>query len=507
MAQTQTWTPKYTPTAANQITVLFNGSPATLSAAVSVKSGTVSFSVAKAGEYKVTAATPTGTISETFFISPKNKTVAIDNALIKLRASVAGRDTRPVVIAFAGSSTVAGTGAATPGQRAVNLVSDSIQAVYPTAKPTAVRTLAQALAAAPLPNGLHFVNAGVGGTLASNYLTATTGSQLATLNPNAVVHVVGSNDFASNIPVTDYKANLQARIAQLKASATVPQVHILIHAHERRDVVGEYAWEDYGTAMQDIAEADPENVVFLDTTPFYAAIGFPATDALGYFSGDNIHLSTAGHAYFADLICASLEITPERLKFPTYRVASDSFAGTNSTDISGRALDAGLGGGVRSWTSAPAAAFGITSNALVMGGTPTAAFLSVPVSSPNVEIALTVTTKPSAANGVYLDVRREGSALSGTSSSYRALIADTTVVLQKRVSGATTVLGTNVLYNTGDRVALRAVGDRIDLMINGVIVDSVNDSSVPSGPVSGIAVSGSSPYVLEDFTVNVVDPR
>jgi lysophospholipase L1-like esterase len=486
--------------------VTLNGAAAPLAAAIAVSNGTVTFGVSKAGVYVATA-TVSGTTQTQQFDVTDTGTVTPVNPMSKVRAAMAGRDSKTVVVAFAGSSTVAGTGATNPAQRFVNLVSDSLQNRYETSKPTAVRTLAQALAAAPLGAGLHFVNAGVGGTEASNYLTATTGPQLATLNPNVIVHMVGSNDYANGTSVATFKANLSARIAQLDSGITIPHVHIIVQAHQRRDVTGAQLWSDFGKAMQEVAAADPASRIFVDTTDEFEAIGFPTGDPLGYFSGDNVHLNNSGHMFMADIISEAIGIGFSHLDFNRTRYTSDTFTGANAADVNGRALDVNIGGAARTWTLNPAGALGITNNALTVGGTPAAGFLSVPTGSNNLEITVTVTTKPTAANGIYLDLRREAAALSGTSTSYRALLTDTVVFIQKRVSGTTTNIGTNVLYNNGDKVTLRAIGNRVDLLINGVLADSVNDTSVPSGGFAGIACTGTGPHVIDDVVINYIDVR
>ena len=433
---------------------------------------------------------------------------AEEGTIDRFRAAIADRNNKPIVICLAGSSTTAGNNATTPGFRYVNLLADAIQNACPVnTKVTqhATRTLSSALAATPLPAGVHIINAGVAGTEASNYLTSTTGPQIASLSPSLIIHMVGSNDYANSVPPETYKSNLEARLTQLKSAISVPCVHLLVHSYQRSDVSNPVAsWAEYGKVMASIAAADPANVVFLDVSERFEAIGIPGSDPLGYMSADNIHLKNAGHAFLAELIADALKLGRRENPLRFSRIASDAFTGSNATDISSRTLDGTFGGMAKTWTSSPAAAFGITGNALTAGGTPAAAFLSVPAPPRDLEISVTVTTKPSVSAGVYLDLRRESSALSGSSSSYRLLMADTTIVIIKRVSGATTTLGTNVLYSNGDRVTLRCVGSRIDALINGVVVDSVNDTSIPSGGYAGIATSGAGPHVLDDVVIDAI---
>lgn len=51
---------------------------------------------------------------------------------------------------------------------------------------------------------------------------------------------------------------------------------------------------DYGEALREIAEADPESVTFLDIwAPYYAA-GVPGTDSYALMQADKIHRRDAG---------------------------------------------------------------------------------------------------------------------------------------------------------------------------------------------------------------------
>lgn len=429
-------------------------------------------------------------------------------AMQRFRAAIADRNNKAIVIGMAGSSTTYGNNATAPGYRFVNLLAEAIHDTYPVnTKNTryAVRSLAGALTAAPLASGVHVVNAGVIGAESSNYLTATTGPQMASLSPSLMIHMVGANDFASGVSLATYRSNIEARLAQLKSDIAVPCVHLLVHPYQRYDSFTPVAnWAEYGKVLEAIAAADPQNVAFVNLSSYFETIGIPGSDKLGYMAPDKIHLTNSGHAYLADVMATVLGVKGNPRPYRYSRIASDAFTGSNSTDISSRVLDGTYGGMQKTWTSSPAAAFGITSNALVAGGTPAAAFLSVSAPPRDLEISVTVTTKPSASAGVYLDLRRESSALSGTSSSYRLLMADTTVVIIKRVSGTTTTLGTNVLYNNGDRVTLRCIGSRIDVLINGVVADSVNDTSVTSGGFAGIATSGAGPHVLDDVVIDAI---
>jgi hypothetical protein len=159
------------------------------------------------------------------------------SALARLRAVLCTfRNLRPVVLGWAGSSAWFGSAATNTGRRAVNIATGKIQARYPLASGTEVATRALSVAVAELPftPGIQSVNAGVGGTIAANYLTETTRAQLMSTAPDAIMHMILSNDFKFQTPLATFKATLLSQINALDALATgVPPIHMLLQPHER----------------------------------------------------------------------------------------------------------------------------------------------------------------------------------------------------------------------------------------------------------------------------------
>ena len=231
-------------------------------------------------------------------------------ALGLFRISLATRDSGPRPIVFCGSSTTAGNSATTTGRRYVNLLTAMVQAAYPLrsggASP-ATQTLSDAVGDV-LTAGVQGINAGVGGTTASNYLTSTTMAQIGDLNPCAVVHMIGSNDYAADVTPSTYKSNVQAKLNTLDTEITVPHIHVLVHSYERMDGANTYAWSAYGDALRELAEAAPSSRVFIDLSGAYAMAGVPGTDPYDLVTSDNIHQGDAGHAAMADLLRAALGI-------------------------------------------------------------------------------------------------------------------------------------------------------------------------------------------------------
>lgn len=231
---------------------------------------------------------------------------AID--LFKVSLSTRDSGARPIV--YCGSSTTVGNSATTASRRFVNILTGMLQAAYPLrtggASP-AMQTLSEAVGDT-LPVGVQGINAGVGGTTASNYLTSTTMAQIGDLNPCAVMHMIGSNDYAADVNPTTYKSNVLAKLNTLDTEIGVPHVHILVHSYQRMDGANTYAWSAYGTALRELAEAAPNTRMFIDLSAAYAAAGVPGSDPYDLVTTDLIHQGDAGHAVMADLLRAALGI-------------------------------------------------------------------------------------------------------------------------------------------------------------------------------------------------------
>lgn len=227
---------------------------------------------------------------------------------------LAAVNTSALVIVAAGDSTANGGHVSEASLRWVNRLAARIQAAHPkySGSDPAVKTLAEAVSSPPSGAGVHMVNAGVGSTYASNYLTSTTGPQVAALNPDLVIHMVGVNDFYYDVAVSTYKTNLINRIAQLDTDASTPPKHLLVHVH-RAFSAGitdgtAHEWQEYGAAMAEIAAAQ-SNVEYLDLDVWFRMTGVLGTsDPAGMIVADQVHMSIPGHAMTADAIGDFLKI-------------------------------------------------------------------------------------------------------------------------------------------------------------------------------------------------------
>jgi lysophospholipase L1-like esterase len=233
-----------------------------------------------------------------------------------LHDAIEQRASRPVMIVFAGSSTSNGAGATTVAARYTNTLMTMIQAKYPqpNGQPEiATKTRASNTVTLPLANGIQGLAAGVSNTTSANYLTDATIAVISSYNPVMVQHMVGSNDWASNLSLATYKANIRAQIDQLDNSATEPMIHVLVHSYQRLDVGAKaIPWSAYGAAMKELADADPDHVFFIDGSQAFADRGVPGADPDNLIADDNIHPTNDGHALIASTLFQAYEADSQR---------------------------------------------------------------------------------------------------------------------------------------------------------------------------------------------------
>jgi lysophospholipase L1-like esterase len=236
------------------------------------------------------------------------KTINGGTALNRLYGVLSLANRKPRHIVFTGSSTTEGANATAPENRYVNRLVAALQATYPSglAKGTDVVTLASGFNSAPLFPGIHGFNAGASGAISSNYINATTISQITTLKPSVVIHMVGSNDFAQDISPATVKTNVQSKIAAIDAALTEKPIHIVIYTYQRLDITAPvYPWVDYKAPLKSLTS---DNVLFIDSTLPYIAAGIPGTDPYDFIDTDGIHQTNFGHKLMAETILKELRL-------------------------------------------------------------------------------------------------------------------------------------------------------------------------------------------------------
>lgn len=232
------------------------------------------------------------------------------SGLAILTAGLAARTTRPCRIAFAGSSTTAGSGATSPERSYVGVLVSALQAEHPSGTGQESTVLGSSTADFGRPAdtpGVHGYNVGRSGSRAATYLDPAAVGAIAALGPSAVVHMVGSNDFAAGVPPEQYRAALAQQLDAFRAVSTAPCVHVLVHSYQRTDrpTYG-HPWAAYRGALD--AVATDRDVVVLDISGPYRAAQVPGEDPLQLISADRVHQTDRGHAFMADVIRSALTV-------------------------------------------------------------------------------------------------------------------------------------------------------------------------------------------------------
>lgn len=159
-------------------------------------------------------------------------------------------------------------------------------------------------------SGMRWWNGASGNQTSANYLPPDRRTQLNNVKPHYVLHMIGSNDMYYGISIQDYKANLRDALEFIE-SASPGVVNILIHQPDRMDEFTPVAsWQEYGTAMGEVAAENPGSRVFLDTTQYFAHLG-AGTDNRGGIMYDDVHVNDLGHRYLADIIGMRMGIPSE----------------------------------------------------------------------------------------------------------------------------------------------------------------------------------------------------
>lgn len=248
-----------------------------------------------------------------------------------LLAGYVSRTTEPIGIVGLGSSTTAAENVEIKS-RYFSLLIKKLQATYPSGSGTESEVGTNSDGAKRTRPGIHGYNFGVSGTTSADYLTDSKVTMIGALNPRAVTHMVGSNDFAYMVPLGTYKANLVAWINKLRSSIPGPCVHILIHAHERYDypTPRRHTWDEYRNILQEISAENPRDVVLFDVSEQYRAVGIPSSDPLALMRDDRIHLRESGHLLMANLLApmlgaASLAAPAVPVANPVHRLVYDDF--------------------------------------------------------------------------------------------------------------------------------------------------------------------------------------
>ena len=201
---------------------------------------------------------------------------------------------------FIGSSTIQGHGVAW-SEGLVYQLTGYIASHLPGVEATAMVKSTSGSRSALTAPGFHFLNAGVGGTTAENYFGPDRDALNRSFQPHFVVHMVGSNDYSLQRPLSDYRSNLREVVGDIRNRGVAGgPMQLLIHAPRREDVndaAVALTWSDYGRVLQEVAEEFP-NTEFLDAGDLFDR----ARDGAAVLAADRVHLNERGNSILAQVI-------------------------------------------------------------------------------------------------------------------------------------------------------------------------------------------------------------
>lgn len=161
---------------------------------------------------------------------------------------------------------------------------------------------------APSGYGFHFLNAGYGGAVTSNYFNANRKELYRSFKPRLVIHMVGSNDYFQQFNPEICKNNWVSAGQYIVDNAGPSGVkQLFIHAPRREDVnddSAQWSWDKYGQALKEAAEEVPD-AEFLNASALFDRGRNP--DVV-YTASDRIHLTPAGNTLLTEVVADFLAL-------------------------------------------------------------------------------------------------------------------------------------------------------------------------------------------------------
>ena len=430
-------------------------------------------------------------------------------ALAILKAQISNVTTSAPIV-FVGSSSTEGANLS-PAYRWINQLALTN---HVTRNPV-FDTLASAVAGTSQLSqpGIHFINAGIGGTTSDNYINGAMFTDIGGINPVAVVHMITANDYSAQIDPRVSKANIKARIDSLEALIARPCAHLLIHSYQRYEQ-GEnppsyqYKWLEYGAVQKELASEYPNLIAFIDASAYFYPIGIPSTDPLDFLEADNVHMNGAGNRYFASVIKELLPVLETKASYvkvatPRITLISDAFTGSDTAAIASRTSDAALGGTATAWESYDFAGWGINSNRLVRG-TSSISFLAFgSLALKPRSVSLKVTQVPT--NGEILLVVSRNT-LSAATDQIRLGITQGTggAYAYINITGAGAITLTGSPVDPGDTLRLTYDLEFIEVWKNDELQIKYPFTAQPIYPFAGIALNSSGTFIADNFVVSAL---
>ena len=153
--------------------------------------------------------------------------------------------------------------------------------------------------------GVHGYKMNVANGTTNTYATESIAERIGQIQPYAVIHGIGSNDYSGNMALATYKANLIASINRIDYLMEKPVLHVLTH-HQRRIGTFTYKWSDYLDVMREVAAEDPSTRIVVDASGYFEYLDWLGADWMGLNSSDNIHLSGKGTSLLAEVVYGAI---------------------------------------------------------------------------------------------------------------------------------------------------------------------------------------------------------
>ncbi|WP_404285443.1 SGNH/GDSL hydrolase family protein [Glutamicibacter arilaitensis] len=433
--------------------------------------------------------------------------------LTRLYDALANRNTATARLVFLGSSTTAGYNAV-DAKGYVHMLATKLQKVYPSSAGSEipVGTTAGGFAPSSAP-GVQVVNLAGGGANSGDYLSPGFINIIGNLKPHMVMHMVGSNDWNSDIAVTTYRANLVSWMDQIDARLTTPCVHVLVHQHSRRTWVEKlHPFTDYRDVLRELAFTFPGRVVHIDVAPEFERLGVPLPDPFDVMDTDEIHLTDRGHLFLTELLWDRLGLPtatapavavvpdePEPPAEPTLAmITSDSFTG-DASNAGTRASDVAFGGSPITPTASHATAYETSGGTLLVKSF---GMLDYATTKQNIQASVKVTTKTTSA-AWYLYSRRASSSM----NTRVKIKVDGTAVLLTNTGAGEVQHGLSQAVANGDVLAVRSNGSVHELRINDVVKVSATVPDVVGSIMTRIESEGATTgLTLDDLKIAEVVP-
>ncbi|MFZ1250481.1 MAG: GDSL-type esterase/lipase family protein [Candidatus Microsaccharimonas sp.] len=419
----------------------------------------------------------------------------------------------PIRAVFLGSSTTQGVNASTTQYSWASLFTEAVQRSYSnggTEKTLRLSPTASWGAAKNGQSGFEAFNGGAGGNTSATYVTTSMVPRLKATEPHVYIHMIGANDFSSNVDPAIYQTNIETAITSLNDVTSTQPLHILLHTFWRGDSYGAYPWEKYWARLVAIAQANPNRVAAIDIHGVHQALGWPGTDPYDLIDdADQTHQRDYGHRVMAQSIISMFNLPMSyssgliaQTVQPT-RLMSDGFT-TAATPIDGRTSDNYAGGTGITWASNNGQ-IRTDSGVLKAIASPTANDYAFFASTANKRrVAAYISSQPTTGSWGIV-VASNGTVTASSSFVYAKITNGGALALVKRVAATETTLITGETFVNGDTVAVNTdlTTGVYQLFKNGKLLNTVTDNVINSGTGShaGIFKIGTSGSVsIDHFT-------